>query len=122
MTKRTQVGEGKLKTIILLVVVVSVFYSGFKLIPPYLDDYTLKEFLVSEVRIALAQRKPLDAVRASIEKKIKELEIPAKKEDIHIRDTGNGMEVTVTYSVTVDLAGYPIKLDFNPGSAEKRVL
>ncbi len=122
MNRKGQAGAGKIKGILLLLAVITAIYLAVKIIPAYTNNYALQDAITSETRFALAQHKSIEAVRDTIEKKIKELEIPAKREDIRITDTGSGMRIAVPYTVLVELPGYTLRLNFEPNSDEKRVL
>ncbi|MBI3406682.1 MAG: hypothetical protein HY046_14610 [Acidobacteria bacterium] len=122
MNRKRQAGEGKLKAVIVFAVLGYLIFCTFRVAPAFMDDYQLKDALLTEVRMALAQHKAIDLVRMSVEKKIKELEIPAKKEAIRITDTGNGLRIEVKYSITFDLLVYKWTHDFTPSSEERRVL
>jgi len=108
--RNTQRGEGRLKTIISLAIVAAIIFLAFKIIPIYIDNYELEDAMKSEARFAAVNRKSPDDVRDAVYRKIQELRIPARREDIRIEQVGNtGLRITVTYTVIIDLAVYQWK-------------
>ncbi len=120
--RNRQGGEGKLKNIILLVVVVGGIYAAVQIVPPYINNYELQDAMVTEARFATAQRIPPEDVREKVWAKIQELKIPARREDISVRLSGKDLAIEVRYSVPVELPGYKFDLKFNTRADSRRVL
>jgi len=114
MSRRSQRGEGKLKTIIGLAILAALVYVGFKVVPAYVDNFQLEDAMKSEARFGYVNRKSPEEVRDTIYKKIQELQIPAGRDDIRVEMLGNGMRITVTYTVVVELPGFTFELNFKP--------
>lgn len=115
MTRNAQRGEGRLKSIIALAVIASIIYLGYRTIPVYVNNFELEDAMKTEARFAAIQRKAPDEVRDVIYRKIQELRIPARREDIQIVQLGGGgLRITVTYTVVIDLPGFQWKLNFSP--------
>lgn len=115
MNSHRQRGAIKLKTIIGFAIVALMAYSGFKLVPPYIDNFQLLDSMKTEARFAAVNRKSPDDVREAIYKKIRELEIPAKLNDIRVDQVGvGGLRITVKYTVTVTILGYQHTIEFAP--------
>lgn len=115
MSRNRERGEGKVKTIIFLLVVVGIFYLAYKIIPVYVNNYELEDAMKTEARFASVNRKSPDEVRDNVYKKVRELQIPAERNDIRVELIGaGGVRITVTYTVIIDLPGYQLKLNFQP--------
>lgn len=114
-------GAGRLKTLLVLFILGAGVYIGIKVVPAYVNNFQLEDSLNTEARFAVVQRKPEEEIRDAIYRKIRELEIPARREDIRIESTGHALRISVRYIVVVDLPGYQWKLEFNP-SADSRAL
>ena len=109
-----QRGAGKLGTIIGLAILATLVYLGFKIVPAYIDNFQLEDAMKTEARFGFVNRKSPEEVRDSIYKKIQELQIPAGRDDIRVELVGNGMRITVTYTVVIDLFGRQLELNFKP--------
>ncbi len=115
MSRNRECGAGRIKTILTLLVLAAMVYVAFKVIPPYLNNYELLDFMKTEARFAAVNRKSPEEAREDVYKKIKELGIPAKPDNIRVEGLPqSGMRITVTYKVVVDLQGYELVLNFQP--------
>lgn len=115
MSRNRQRGAGRIKTIIFLLVFAAVIYVGVKVLPAYFNDFQLQDSMKTEARFAAVNRKTSEQVREDIYKKMRELGIPGKPENIRVEPLPSyGLRITVTYSVVIDLPGYPLVLHFEP--------
>src|SRR5260370_12120034 len=64
--RRTERGEGKLKGIVILVVVVFAIYSAWNIVPPYVNDYQLSDKMQDQASFPLANRYTEDLIRINI--------------------------------------------------------
>lgn len=95
----------------------AMIFIGVELIPPYFANYQFQDSIQSEARFALAAypRKSIDDVRDDIWRKAQDLSIPlAHKEDIRINMDQTNVDISVDYSVPVDLKVYQFTLEFHP--------
>jgi hypothetical protein len=115
MSRNREYGAGRTKTILSLLILAAMVYVAVKVIPPYVNNFELQDAMKTEARFAAVNRKSSEEVREDVYKKIKELGIPAKAENIRVEGLPNsGMRITVTYKVVVDLPGYGLVLNFEP--------
>jgi hypothetical protein len=112
-------GEGKLKSIIIVVVIVLAIYSAVKLIPPYVNDYQLSDKMQEQARFAVVNRYSEEQIRENIFKVIQDLGVPAKREDIKVVATNSLVKISMEYTVPVDLLAWHIELHFSPSSEGK---
>ncbi len=115
--RRKQRGEGRLKAILWTVILVLLIYAGFKLVPPYINQYQLQDKITEEARFVTVNRKTDDQIRDDIFREIQDLNIPARKEDIKLENTPHMVRITVEYTVPVDLFFYHTELHFVASSA-----
>jgi PleD family two-component response regulator len=66
-------------------------------------------------------RKGATDVQDDIWKKVQELGIPAKKDDIQVTADQGLVQITVNYSVPVDLIVYQYSLQFHPQVDNKAI-
>jgi hypothetical protein len=105
-----------LKAIIGVALVVGGTYYGYLLIPPYFNNYQLQDYIESEARINTYTNKPEQDIKEGVIKQARNLEIPLPPENIIVlRGTGE-LQISCTYTVHVDLPGYPVDLKFAPSS------
>jgi hypothetical protein len=112
-------GEGKLKAILVTVVIVLIIYSGVKIIPAYVSDYELSDKMQEQARFAVVNRYTEEQIRDNIFKTVQDLDIPAKREDIKVAANNAIVKISLNYTVPVDLLFYHIDLNFSPSSENK---
>ncbi len=115
-SKSAQRGEGQLKAIIYMLVLAAAVYVAVKLVPVYVAEYQLKDKIAEQARFAVVNRYNEDQVKDIIFKVIKDLDIPAKRDDIKVETTNHGLMISVNYTVPVDLAVYKTEINFSPSS------
>jgi hypothetical protein len=120
--RRCQQGEGKLKTVITLAIVVLAIYSAVKIVPIYVSEYELSDKMQEQARYAVVNRYTEDQIRDNIFKVIQDLEIPAKRESIKVVSTNSIVKISLEYTVPVDLLFYHTDLHFSPSSENKALI
>lgn len=122
MSRDRQRGGGKLATLLVLLVVAAMAYTAIRIIPPYVTNYELEDFMKTEARFAAVNRKSPEAVRQAVFQKMQELEIPATIENVRVENRLNTVIITVTYSVDVDFLGlFTVTFDFE-STADNRMV
>jgi len=117
--RRFERGEGKLKGILIVVILVLAIYTAWKVVPPYVNDYQLSDMMQEQSRYALVNRYTEDQIRDKIYKQMIDLDIPAKREDIKIVANNNVVKISLDYTVPVDVLVYHMDLHFTPNSETK---
>lgn len=117
--QRNQLGAGHTKAIVVTIALVLAVYAGWRLIPPFINDYQLHDKLVEEARYASVNHRTDDELRGIVFQEIQDLGIPAHPEDIKIDNLAHSVRITVDYTVPVDVLGYHAVLHFTPTSENK---
>jgi hypothetical protein len=111
-----------LKVLIALGIVAAGIYVGIQLIPPLFANYRFQDAIENEAMISSYTTKTEEEVRQSVLKKAQDLEIPLTAEQITVqRESNRSLTIKAEYTVHVDLPGYPVDLDFHPGSKNKPI-
>jgi len=111
---RSQRGEGNFKLLIVLVVLGAIGYSGFKIVPPYVNNYQLQDTCESESRLFAAHQKSDQKTRDAVWAQVQSLGIPIQQDAIKVEIIGRTACVSVNYNIPVSLFGYDVNLDFHP--------
>jgi hypothetical protein len=120
--RRSERGEGKLKGIVIVAVVVLAIYSAVKIVPAYVNEYQLSDKMQEQARFAVVNRYTEDQIRDNIFKVIQDLDIPAKRESIKVVSTNSIVKISLEYTVPVDLFFYHTDLHFSPSSENKALI
>jgi hypothetical protein len=105
----------------MLLVLGTMAFAAFKIVPAYFANYQLQDSMVTEARFALVNRKAANDVQDDIWKKVQELGIPAKKDDILVVSEQGSVQISINYSVPVDLIVYQYSLQFHPLADNKTI-
>ena len=117
--RRFERGEGRLKGILIVVIVVLAIYTAWKILPPFVNDYQLADKMQEQSRYAMVNRYTEEQIRDNIYKVMVDLDIPAKREDVKIVANGNVVKISLDYNVPVDVLVYHTDLHFTPNSETK---
>lgn len=91
--------------------VVAVFVA-IKTVPAYVNDYQLKDKMTEQAKFAIVNRYTEEQIKDNIYRTIQDLDIPATRDDVKVANTNHGIEISVNYSVPVDLGFYKTDLNF----------
>ena len=116
---RSERGEGRLKGIIIVVMVVLAIYTAWKVVPVYVDEYQLSDRMQEQARYAVVNRYTEDQIRDNIFKVMQDLDIPGKREDIKVVSNNSVVKISLDYSVPVDVLMYHTDIHFSPNSEDK---
>jgi len=115
-------GEGKFKAILVTAILLFIAYSAFKMVPPYVDEYQLNDTMQETARFASVTRSNEEQIRATVFRKIEELGIPAKKEDVKVTAVNGRVSISLDYTVPIDLMVYKFDLHFTPSTFNKDII
>ena len=117
--RRSERGEGKLKTFTYLAIALLIIYSAVKIVPAYVSDYQLRDKMQEQARFAVVNRYTDEQIRDNIFKVMQDLEIPAKREALKVTANNAVVQISLEYTVPVDLLFYHMDLHFTPSSENK---
>jgi len=112
--RNSQRGEGKLKLIIVLAIFGSIIYVGFKIVPAYVNNYQLQDTLDTESRFLAAHQRTEQKAKDAVWAEVQSLAIPVEKDQIKVEIVGKTAIVSVNYTITVNVFGSDVNLDFHP--------
>jgi hypothetical protein len=109
-------GGTRVKAILTLLIVAAMIFAAVKIVPAYFDNYQFQDSMQSEARFALSYpKKDADQVRQDLWRKAQDLSIPlAREEDIKVSMDQTNVDISVDYSIPVDLKVYQFTLQFHP--------
>ncbi|MBI3483566.1 MAG: DUF4845 domain-containing protein [Acidobacteria bacterium] len=126
MSGNQQRGAGKIKAIIVTLILATIGFTLFQAAPAYMDNYWVKDAMVTEARTAAVSHKSEDEVREAIWKVVKDREIkatpPIQRENIRVEYTGRAVNISLSYKVVVNLYFYEFSLDFTPNAGDRPII
>lgn len=115
-SQRSQRGEGRLRAIIYTVILVTLVFVAIKLVPLYVAEYQLQDKMNEQAKFAVINRYTEDQIRDILMKVIRDLDIPATRDDIKLTSTNHGVSISISYNVPVDFLVYQTNITFSPTS------
>lgn len=116
---------GTIKAFFGIFVIVAAIYLGFKLIPPYLNNYQFQDAVKDEATRDSYSPKTEQDIRTAIFKLAQDDNIPITEDQIVVQRSGaqfNGtIVVRAAYVAHVDLPGYPLDLHFDASTENKGI-
>jgi len=112
--RRVDAGKGYGKAIFTLLVLALVGYAGIQVIPVYVNNYQLTDYLRSQTPFWLAQHNSSEMVQKAILAKAHDLNLPISAEQVKVEATGGRVAVAIDYTVPIDLKVYTWPLHFTP--------
>ncbi len=112
--RKAEYGGARIKLFLVIIILVSGIFCAIKMVPPYFANYQLEDSMRQMAAYASVTRRQDDQIRDDVEKKAKELGIPADSKDIEVTSESGNVQISVDYSVPIDLAVYQFQLHFHP--------
>lgn len=112
-----QRGGSRLKNLVWLAIFLCFVYVGILVVPVLVNEYEFQDAMTTTARIGAASRLSPDQIRKTLAAEAQSDDIPVKPEDIHVDSTGGHVQVSASYSVTVNLQLYQWTLTFNPSAS-----
>jgi predicted lipid carrier protein YhbT len=92
---------------------------GVRLIPIYLHNQELQQFVEEVTHRAVARTSSDDVLRSWILTKAADLELPVMADNVHIEHGPEKLHIDVRYMVRVNLPLYTVDLHFYPGAGSR---
>lgn len=104
-------GGGRAATLLYILIGIVAIYAIVKTVPPYMHYYALNDEVAQQLNLSTIDSN--DVITGDIMKKINDLGLPIKKEDIgFVRNSDGSAEIKLYWSEDVDY-GYGIKKKFS---------
>ncbi|MGD0362305.1 MAG: hypothetical protein ABSC93_15625 [Bryobacteraceae bacterium] len=100
-------------------VLVVLVVLGVRLIPIYIHNQELQQFVEDVTHRAAAPTSSDDVLRSWVLTKAADLELPVVADNVHIQRSPEAVHIEVRYSVRVDLPLYTVDLHFYPGAGSR---
>jgi hypothetical protein len=94
-------------------------FLGVRLIPIYLHNQELQQFVEDVTHRAAAPTSSDDVLRSWVLSKAADLELPVVADNVHIQRTSDSVRIEVQYAVRVNLPLYTVDLHFYPGAGSR---
>ena len=114
-TSLSQCGKGRLGCVFSLLILATLAFGLYRIVPPYFSYFQLKDAAVETATLGAVGSLPrsngqpgrsagtVQDIQEAVLVKAKELEIPLEREKIKVRREGQVVFISVAYTVPIDL-------------------
>jgi len=102
-----------------ILVIVGAFYVGWMILPPYFHAYQFEDAVAEEARLGTYSNKSEDDIKQIVAKKAQDLDLPVQPDQVKVTKGYNSLDISVDYTVHVDLPAYPLDLKFSASSKNR---
>lgn len=106
-------GGSKVNLVIGLAITGALILFAVRIIPVYVRSYEFQDAVRSQAKFAGVEAKSPEAIREELLQKARQLNLPIRREQIQVSSRAAGVQITVRYSVPVDLIVRQVNLPFN---------
>ena len=115
-------GRITLKGILTLGFFVAAIYSSAKILPVYINNYELQDYIQTQSPYWLTERAPADVIKRTVLAKAQDLDLPVEEDDVTVEANQYKVRISIDYIVPVDLKVYLLQLHFTPSSENKSII
>jgi hypothetical protein len=123
--RRHEEGKGRLKAVFALGILAATIYLGFKVIPPYVNNYDLSQHLQQVAEDAVVHRIPdahaqEDKIKQDVVSYADDLGLPVSADNVKV-SAGSTVTIDLDYTVPIDLKVYTLMLHFTPSTQRRQI-
>ena len=100
-------------------VLVAMVAMGARLVPIYVHNIELQQFVEDVAHRAAAPTSSDDILRTWVLDKAADLDLPVKADNVQIQRSADSVRIVVRYVVRVDMPLYTVNLHFYPGAGSR---
>jgi hypothetical protein len=102
-----------------LVVLIVLVTLASQLLPIYLSNMRLQQFVEETARQPGSSERPDGTLQAAVLNKAAALGLPVRSNNVRVERSPEGLRIDVRYVVRVDLPFYTVDLHFYPGAGSR---
>lgn len=115
MNKRMARGEGKAGCILWSLLLFSVAFAAYKVIPVQLDKMQLEDHMEELAMMQVTSQQDEEFFVKAIMRRARELRLPLKEENVQVQKSPKRVVMDAKYTVVLDLlvTEYPMEVDIH---------
>jgi len=90
--------------------------------PIYIAEYQLADKIQEEARFAIVNHYSEEQIRDAVYKAVQELDIPVARDQIKVLSSPQLVQISLDYTVPVDLIVYRVDLHFTPSGQNRSLI
>ncbi len=122
MSKRVQTGGSTIRLIVVLAIVVAIVYVGLQIVPVYMSNFQLKDYITDQAMHAPYDGLGDGAIQKNIVNHAQSLSLPVSVDDVQVTHLARGINIVVDFDVPVQLPVHPVTLHFHDHSSNRSII
>lgn len=118
--RRSDAGTSRLKAFLVLIFLVFVVYAAIQILPVYVNNYELTDYIHQLAIEATVERTPAEKVQAAVLQKATTLSLPVTRDDIKVT-VGSRVTINIDYRVLIDMKFFTFTLHFTPSAENSQI-
>ncbi len=114
-------GAGRVKAILSIIFLIYVIYVGIKVIPVYVNDYQMDDYIREQTPYWLTQRARADTIQKNVLDKAQELGLPLTADGVKVEAPGNLVTVSLYYTVPLDFLVFKVPKRFTHSAQNRQI-
>ncbi|HEV2419662.1 MAG TPA: hypothetical protein VGX94_17840 [Terriglobia bacterium] len=119
--RRREFGGGSFGLIVTLVILAAIGYIAYQVVPIYVHNYELNNYLNEVALEAVSNRIKVDDVPAAVVERCEALNLPVELGDVNMDSGGNAINIHVAYTAPVQLLSYTWVIHFTASASAPRL-
>ena len=112
----------ELKSIIALLVLLVGGFVLYKVIPAYWNNFKVNSMLSDAAITYTNFPKPDDDIKIAVAQKAQDYDVPIAPEGVIVSHNRGDLTISFSYTVHIDMPGYPFDLSFNDSTTNQNVM
>lgn len=114
-------GSGSFGLIVTLIILAAIGYVAYQVVPTYVHNYELNNYLDDVVLQAVSNQIKVGDVPAAVLARCEALNLPVESGDVDMPSKGDTIAVHVAYSLPVNLVFYTWTVHFSASASAPRL-
>lgn len=114
-------GGGSFGLIVTLIILAVIGYIAYQVVPIYVHNYELNNYLNEVALEAVSNRIKVDDVPAAVVERCEALNLPVELGDVNMDSGGNAINIHVAYTAPVRLLSYTWVIHFTASASAPRL-
>jgi len=111
--RKSEQGGARLKFLIVVAILGSVGFAGYRFIPVFIREYQIKDLMQNDVDTAVSTGKPASWIKDQLVKQSAEYGIPADATITPQQQQDNRMEVRMQFTLPIEFPGFVYDYEFD---------
>lgn len=120
--RQSESGRITFRALFWLAFLAALVFGGFKVIPVYVNNYQLNDYLRTQTPFWLTQRATAETIRKNIVARAADLDLTVQDSDVTVEANADRVHVNVDFSVPVDLKAFTWQIHFTDSSDNRAIL